>query len=286
MNDARQISAPAKINLTLDVLRQREDGYHNIESIMQTVELEDRLILEKQSAGINLEVADPDIPRDGDNLAYQAARLMFDTFNLPGGIKIKLEKNIPLQAGLAGGSTDAAAVIRDLASAYNVDLYCPEVLNLAARVGSDVPFFLRGGTALISGRGERIWDLPDLSPRPVCLLVFPFGLSTREIYQGWRGTETQYRSRRALPAVFADDWEGLIQQLGNDLEAGAVEKVSRVGEVLEKIRQSGLGPAHISGSGPTIVVYDERTDYLEKLLAPDGVKIIKTRTRGKDSVEE
>ncbi len=286
MDDARKISAPAKINLTLDVLRRREDGYHNIESIMQTVELEDMLLLEKQSAGINLEVADPGIPRDSDNLAYQAARLMFETFNLAGGIKITLEKNIPLQAGLAGGSTDAAAVIRALASAYTLELHCPEVLNLAARVGSDVPFFLRGGTALVSGRGERIWDLPDLSPQPVCLVIFPFGLSTREIYQGWKKTETEYRSRRALPAVFADDWEGLIKQVGNDLEAGAVKKASRVGTVLEKIRESGLGPAHISGSGPTIVVYDERSDYLEKLLANDGVKIIKTRTRGKDSVEE
>jgi len=286
MNKTAKVKAPAKINLTLDVLNRRKDGYHNIESIMQTVELADAVFLQTTSRDIRLETDTSRIPPGQENLAWQAARLMFDEFGLGGGIKIILEKRIPVQAGLAGGSTDAAAVIRGIAEIFDLELKSQRVLNIAARLGSDVSYFLFGGTTLVSGRGERIWELPDLPAQEICLLKFPFGLATPRIYRAWRGRKNLHRSRKALPAVFSGSWEEIKKEVGNDLEKSAIKKAPVIRKVLETLRKEGIEPAHLSGSGPTIVIYEHPPDWLQKMLAPFRVKLVPTRTREKDFTKE
>lgn len=282
MNKTAKVKAPAKINLTLDVLNRRQDGYHNIESIMQTVELSDSFYLQTTAKDIKLETDTSSIPPGPENLAWQAARLMFDEFGLEGGIKIRLEKRIPVQAGLAGGSTDAAAVIRGIAELFGLELKSREILNISARLGSDVSFFLFGGTTLVSGKGEKIWELPDLPPQDVCLIRFPFGLPTPGIYRAWRGRKTLHRSRKALPAVFSGSWEGIKKEVGNDLERCAVKKAPVIRKVLETLRKEGIKPAHLSGSGPTIVIYEHPPAWLQKKLAAFRVDLVPTRTREKD----
>lgn len=281
MGNTLEIAAPAKINLTLDVLNRRSDGYHNIESLIQTVQLEDTVQLQPSRKGIKLEANTSSVPPGEDNLAWQAASLVLSEFSLKGGIKIWLEKRIPVQAGLAGGSSDAAAVIRGMAELYDLQLNSPEIFNLAARLGSDVPFFLFGGTKIVSGRGEHIWELPDLPPQKICLIVFPFGLSTAEIYRTWEGQATLHRTRKALASVFSGSWEKVKCEVGNDLEVCAKKKSPVIGEVLEKLRGEELGPVHLSGSGPTVIVYGHPLDSLGEKLESFPVKIVPTVTRGR-----
>jgi len=280
------VVAPAKINITLDVIKKRSDGFHNIESIMQTLELEDSLNLQLINQGIQLETEASNIPLGEENLAWKAARLMFEKFKLPGGVKLTLKKNIPVQAGLAGGSTDAAAVIRGIAELFELEPYSTKILEIAASIGSDVTYFLFGGTKLVSGKGEKIWELPDLPPKKICLITFPFGLSTPGVYRYWRGRETLHRSRKVLPAVFSGSWEKVEKEAGNDLEPYAIKKAPVIGKVLEKIRKAGLGPAHLSGSGPTIVVYDTGAELLKKELGGFRIKIFNTRTKEKDFIKK
>ncbi len=176
--------APAKINLTLDVLHKRDDGYHEVEMIMTTIDLADRLSFEKIDSN-KVEIASENrfVPNDQRNLAYQAATLLKERFNIKQGIRIHLDKNIPVAAGLAGGSSDAAATLRGVNRLYDLRLTNQELQEIGAEIGSDVPFCVMGGTALAKGRGERLTALP--SP-PACWVVLAkpnIGVSTKDIYE-------------------------------------------------------------------------------------------------------
>ena len=155
----------AKINLTLDVLHKRPDGFHQVEMIMQAIELADILKLEeKQTGDISIKTNIAHLPCDQRNLAYQAAKLIKDTYRIEKGVHIFLEKNIPMSAGLAGGSTDAASVLVGLNRLWNIGISLAELENLGAKLGSDVPFCLQGGTMLATGRGGILESLPSMPP--------------------------------------------------------------------------------------------------------------------------
>lgn len=277
------IEAPAKVNLTLDILGKRKDGYHNLESLMQAVDLKDKIYLQKEkSEGFAVSTSSDSIPEGGDNIAYSSARLMFQRFNLDGGLSIHIEKNIPTEGGLGGGSSDAAAVIRGIIRMYSLSLGLSELLPLAAAVGSDVPFFLRGGTALISGRGEKVWEVPDLPQLELSLIVFPEGLPTKEVYQNFNLTKKRYRTRKALAGVYDLNWEEVKKHAGNDLENAACTLKPEIREVFNILRENNCYKFHLSGSGPTVVVYSHLSQKIQDRLERLSLKIIGVRTLRKD----
>ncbi|MBE3553675.1 MAG: 4-(cytidine 5'-diphospho)-2-C-methyl-D-erythritol kinase, partial [Thermicanus sp.] len=215
------VTAPAKINLTLDVLGKRADGYHEVKMVMTTIDLSDRLTLIKAGdGGIYVTSSTGVIPTDERNLAYQAALLLKRELHVKEGVKIYIEKKIPVAAGLAGGSSDAAATLKGLNKLWNLGLDLDQLAGLGARLGSDVPFILYGGTTLATGRGEVLTPLPSPPPSWVVLAKPPIGVSTSEVYGKLRLDQIKERPdhERMLKALAEKDFSGVVASMGNVLE--------------------------------------------------------------------
>lgn len=243
---ALRLRAYAKINLGLRVLKKRPDGYHEIDTVMQTVDLCDSLTLEpRDGEGITLEMKpDLGIPLE-ENLALRAARLLQERVGLPQGVHITLKKEIPAGAGLGGGSSDAAAVLQGLNALFELGLELKALLELASGLGSDVSFFLMGGRCRAWGRGERLKRSPvpeEEQGYVYVLLVPPFPLSTREVYEAWDG----------------DHLETPASPYPNDLESAALMLRPELAVYREFLVETGW-PFGLSGSGPTYfaVISDE-----------------------------
>ncbi|MDU4960855.1 MAG: 4-(cytidine 5'-diphospho)-2-C-methyl-D-erythritol kinase [Sporomusaceae bacterium] len=247
------LAARAKINLTLDVLGKRSDGYHEVAMIMQSLELAD-LIHITPAATLVLETDDPRLAADETNLAYRAAVLLQREYNIRRGAHIRLEKKIPLAAGLAGGSSDAAAVLKGLARLWELPLDTATLGRLGSRLGSDVPFCLAGGTALASGRGEVITPLADLPPRPVVLAKPPFDVSTAAVYGQYRPDAVAVRPDTAavLSAVGRGDWRMVEAGLVNVLESVTLPLYPRISAAKAAMLAAGADACLMSGSGPTV----------------------------------
>ncbi len=245
--------AHAKINLVLDVAGTRPDGYHELETIMQTVTLCDLLEITPASE-IELHVTGAELPAGPGNLAYQAADLLRSRTGYPGGARIKLLKRIPPAAGLAGGSADAAAVLRGLNEVWDLGLPLDELASLGAVLGSDVPFCLHGGTALARGRGEIITPLPDLPPLGVVLVKPSFGVSTAEIYRRYDAMGGAFRAdcRGMLAALDRGDLGGVLACMGNALEPVTMSLFPEIGAIKNLLAAAGARGVLMSGSGPTV----------------------------------
>ncbi|MGI6359323.1 MAG: 4-(cytidine 5'-diphospho)-2-C-methyl-D-erythritol kinase [Bacillota bacterium] len=243
--------AQAKINLHLHILGQRPDGYHQLRTVMHTLSLADQLVMAHRPHGIQLTCDDPRLSCGADNLAYRAARLLADRY--PGqGVSIHLRKRIPWQAGLGGGSSDAAAVLRGLNRLWRLHLSLEQLSRLGAELGSDVPFFLYGGMALAVGRGELVEPLPHCLNSRVALVIPPFGLSTPAVYGAYRP------SQRPVPrwddlqrALIADDRSQIARLLHNDLEQAAFTIRPELNAVKQRLVEHDY-PALLSGSGSSI----------------------------------
>jgi len=269
--------ARAKINLALNILGLLDDGYHEVEMIMQSVSLADKIILAPVPQGIKLinlkgEVED-ELPGGKDNLAWQAAKLLQEHFpqKIP-GVKIYLQKNIPLAAGLAGGSTDAAAVLRGLNRLFNLELSLVELQNFGQKLGMDVPFCLTGGTALATGRGEELLFLPDLLQQEVLLLNPNLKISTAEVYKLYDNMflaqQEEKEPNSTLPDRFKDysleelvsllkekkeitwqeGWYNILQPVSKKLAPALVDLEA-------KLYSFGADHVQMSGSGPTLIAY-------------------------------
>jgi len=248
------VKAPAKINLTLDVLHKRPDGYHEVEMIMTTVDLSDRIGLENREDGvIQIISADRYVPDDHRNLAYQAAKLLKDTYSIPKGVTILLEKKIPVAAGLAGGSSDAAATLKGLNQLWNLQLTVDQLAEHGAKIGSDVSFCVYGGTALATGRGEKIQALP--SP-PNCWIILAkpsLGVSTADVYGGLRvDTIIHPNTRNMIRAIQEKDYELMCSSMGNALESVTLKLYPEVLMLKEQMIKFGADAVLMSGSGPTV----------------------------------
>ena len=193
------VKAPAKINLTLDVLYKRPDNYHEVEMIMTTVDLADRIGVESREDGlIKIVSTDNFVPDDNRNFAYQAAELLKNTYGIKEGVTISIEKHIPIAAGLAGGSSDAAATLRALNELWELNLSLDELAEHGAKIGSDVSFCVYGGTAFATGRGEKIEHIP--AP-PTCWVVLAkpkIGVSTADVYGGLKIDDNPADNKRKL----------------------------------------------------------------------------------------
>ena len=241
-----ELRAFAKINLSLEVLGKREDGFHEIESIMQSVSLSDTVTLDQTGKGIEIVPSDPRIPKDRKNTAYKAAQLFFDRTGTGSGVRIGITKNIPIAAGLAGGSADGAAVLSGLNKLFRAGLSDDDLLALAAEVGSDVPFCLTGGTCRCRGRGELIDKLKDLEPTWFILVKPDFGVSTKWVYDNF--DLVFIKENRSA----GDHIPTTGIHLYNDLEKVVVPKYPEVAEIKKKLVHLGCLQSEMSGSGPTV----------------------------------
>lgn len=258
----------AKVNLTLDVLGTRPDGYHAIESVMQTVGLHDTISLAiREGGGIRLSCDMPGIPTDERNLAYRAASMLFEAEGIAPGLELGIEKRIPVEAGLGGGSSNAAAVLRGLDRLLRLDLPAHELCALGERIGSDVPFFLVGGTVFVSGRGEHVRPLPDIPPMWMVIVKPPFGVSTPwsygrldEMRAGGRqqaaDSERDTSSRRIVECIETGALQSAVRSLQsllwNDLEPPAVEQHPEIAEIKAALIESGARDALMCGSGSAV----------------------------------
>ena len=256
--------ARAKINLYLELLGSRPDGYSEVAMVLQSIHLADRLQLKSRPHGIHLTCDRPEVPADARNLAYQAAELLQKECHSAAGVEIHIEKHIPVAAGLAGGSADAAAVLVGLNQLWGLGLTVGELQSLAARLGSDIPFCIQGGTQLATGRGEVLEPLADWEGIPV-LLAKPkhLGVSTAWAYQAFRSRQgslggdalpkpTLPTLPQALAALSRQDPPALARSLRNDLEQVVLPEYAIVGELRQALLSAGALGSLMSGSGPTV----------------------------------
>ncbi|WOV87619.1 4-(cytidine 5'-diphospho)-2-C-methyl-D-erythritol kinase [Sporosarcina oncorhynchi] len=246
--------APAKINLTLDVLHKREDGFHEVEMIMTTVDLADRVWLRPTTDGkIIIKVSERFVPNDRKNLAYQAADMLRRMYSIRDGVEITLDKRIPVAAGLAGGSSDAAATLRGLNRLWELGLSAEKLAAIGAKIGSDVSFCVHGGTALATGRGEKIEHLPAPPNCWVILAKPAISVSTADIYRNLDVANVQHPNTAGmLEALETGDYEKMCASLGNVLEPITMNIHPQVIDLKEKMERFGADAVLMSGSGPTV----------------------------------
>lgn len=259
--------APAKINLTLDVLRKRDDGFHEVEMVMTTIDLSDRIELYTlETNDIKVSLESRYVPNDERNLAYKAAQLFKDTYNIKHGVHIKIDKEIPVSAGLGGGSSDAAAVLRGLNKLWSLHIPLDELSQLGLAVGSDVPFSVMNHTALVTGRGEIIKRLPR---PPSCWVVLAkpnIGVSTKTIFQHVIVDHLSHPNTKAvLAALDNHDLAQLSRNLGNSLEDVTIKLYPQVEQIKEKMVQLGATNVLMSGSGATVYSLVEQEKKAQRI---------------------
>lgn len=247
-----EVMAYAKINLLLDVLYRRADGYHEVEMVMQTIGLKDQLIIE-EAKEYALYTESGAVPHDQTNLALKAALLLGERYQTP-PVAVTLTKHIPVAAGLAGGSTDAAAVLLGMNKLFDLRLGDETLSALAAELGSDVPFCLFGPTALASGRGEKLTALPECPKLWLVLVKPPFGVSTPSVYRNLAVERlTEHPDTKAyVQALEKRDTKKLLQLLSNVLEQSTFKLHPAVAEVKQQMQSLGGTHTLMSGSGPTV----------------------------------
>lgn len=244
----------AKINLTLDVLGKLPNGYHEIESIMQTINLFDLVIVDKSSSGIDIRTNLRFLPTNEKNIAYKAADLFFKHTNIKGGVRILIHKNIPVAAGLAGGSGNGAAVLVALNALYDAGLNDDELCAIASKLGADVPYCMIGGTMLAKGIGEILSPVPNLKKKIILIAKPPVGASTAEIYEYLDNVEISRRP--VLPemkkALEADNLKAISDNLCNVMEEATIKLNPVIGGIKQKMMLNGAIGALMSGSGSTV----------------------------------
>ncbi|MFZ5641458.1 MAG: 4-(cytidine 5'-diphospho)-2-C-methyl-D-erythritol kinase [Bacillota bacterium] len=248
-----EIKARAKINLTLDVIGKRPDGYHEVAMVMQTIDLHDLITLTAIAEGIEISANNPEIPLGPENLVYKAVEIIKPA-GFSGGIHIHIEKNIPMAAGLAGGSTDAAAVLKGLNSLWRLNLSPEELLELGSRIGSDVPFCILEGTALATGRGEKLTPLAAAPELWLVLAKPPVGVSTKEVYSRFDSGRVGRRPDNAamIEALAAGDTGKIKDNLVNVLESVTLRLHPEVSALKALLHKAGAEAVLMSGSGPAV----------------------------------
>lgn len=267
MDVAHFEKAPAKINLSLDVLSKRDDGYHNVEMIMTAIDLADRVELTTLELDrIEVSLWSRFVPNDERNLAYKAAKLFKDTFNIKKGVHIHIKKIIPVSAGLGGGSTDAAAVLRGLNMLWNVNIPLSELSTLGAKIGTDVPYCVYGYTAIAKGRGEIIERLPSLPPCWVVLAKPNIGVSTKTIFQKLDATTVTHPNTAEIVSGLQErDLSKVCNNIGNVLEDVTLSMYPEVRKIKAKMKQAGAVSVLMSGSGPTIYSLVEHQNKAQRI---------------------
>lgn len=250
-----RLKAMAKINLGLDVLRKREDGYHEVRMIMQTIRLFDRItIYRTEDPQIRVRTNLHYLPVNEDNLVYRAAKLLLDEFPTGKGVLIELNKYIPVAAGLAGGSADAAAVLVGVNRMFGLRLGKRQLMERALQIGADVPFCVMRGTALAEGIGEKLTPLPAMPDCSIVVAKPKVYVSTKAVYGNLKADEIREHPDidGQIEALKQGDLKGLAKRMGNVLETVTVPEYPVIGQIKERMLEHGALNAMMSGSGPTV----------------------------------
>lgn len=266
------VKAPAKINLSLDVLHKRPDGYHEVEMVMTTIDLADRIEMTLlQEDKIEIVSQNRFVPDDQRNLAYQAAKILKETYGVKLGVRMEIEKIIPVAAGLAGGSSDAAAALRGLNKLWKLGLSLDELAVLGAQIGSDVSFCVYGGTALATGRGEIITHLPAAPSCWVVLAKPVIGVSTADVYKRLNISTIEHPNTKAMiNAIYENDFAGVCKNMKNCLEAVTFSMHEEVSMIKAQMQKFGADAVLMSGSGPTVFGLVEHDSRMQRVY--NGLK--------------
>ena len=257
MKDRIQLKALAKINLGLDVLRRREDGYHEVKMIMQTISLHDDLEIRRiKTPEIQVKTNLYYLPTNENNLVYKAAKLLMDEFGIKEGVAIQLKKRIPVAAGMAGGSTDGAAVLWGMNQMYGLGLSRQELMERGVKLGADVPYCVQRGTALAEGIGERLSVLPSM-PKCTILIAKPgISVSTKFVYENLHANDLKPEQHPDIDGMIRSIREGDLMavagKFGNVLELVTGRRYPVIGHLEETMMEKGAVNAMMSGSGPTV----------------------------------
>ncbi len=260
--------APAKINLALDVVGKREDGFHDLNMVMTTIDLYDRLSFDKLNEDkIILNSNKHYLPNDSKNLVYQTVDLMKKTYGIKTGLKIYINKNIPVSAGLAGGSSDAAATIRAMNKMFKLNLNLSKMIEIGKQIGSDVPFCIYNKTAIVKGKGDMITPLSKV-PKCWVVLVKPhFGVSTGEVFKNIQMDKIVHPNvEKIIHAVKKQDYHFLCQSIGNALESVTFQLYPEVKVIKEKLKVLGIDATLMSGSGPTVFGFVLKERKAKKII--------------------
>lgn len=283
------LKARAKINLGLDVLAKRPDGYHELRMVMQSIALSDEIHLTaEKEPGIRLWTDAPGLPADGKNLAYRAAALLMEEFGIRQGLKIDLYKRIPMAAGLAGGSTDAAAVLKGVSRMFGLGLSGEELQKRGVRLGADIPYCVMMGTALAEGIGEKLTRLSDAPPCHVLLVKPPFDVPTGFVYGNLKADRLKEHPDidGQIAAIEKREFQKMADLMGNVLETVTIPAHPVIGELKDEMKSLGAAGAMMSGSGPTVFgLFEEegqaRNAYEQmRRRQEDGCAVILTRFCG------
>lgn len=257
------LKAYGKINLALDVLRRREDGYHEVRMIMQTVDIFDSINIMKTDSGeIEIETNLFYLPVNENNIVYKAAKLLFDEFDIHAGLKIKLKKFIPVSAGMAGGSADAASVMFGINKMFNLKLSIKQLMERGVKIGADVPYCLMRGTALSEGIGEQLTALPDVAKCPVLIAKPPVSVSTKYVYENLKLDKIQKHPDidGMIQAIRDSDIRGVADRMENVLETVTIQEYPTIQALKEMMMEDNAMNALMSGSGPTVFGLFENTE--------------------------
>jgi 4-diphosphocytidyl-2-C-methyl-D-erythritol kinase len=280
------IRAHAKINLDLRVLGMRLDGFHELRTVFQALALHDTIRCVPRQGPFAIECSAAGVPLDESNLIWRAAQTLWRSLRRPGPVRdtvVQLEKQIPLQAGLGGGSADAAATLMALAHAWRLPVKPSQLMDIAAHIGSDVPFFLSGGTALGLGRGEEVYPLADLPRHWIVLLIPGFGVSTSEAY-GWYDAERELSRAPREPQHVPGPWPSRAAQMINDLEAPIAAHHPEIDQMKAALKRAGAVAAAMSGSGSTVFgLFQKRREAViaSERLTGSGWRVILTESLGR-----
>ncbi|KAF1295283.1 4-(cytidine 5'-diphospho)-2-C-methyl-D-erythritol kinase [Enterococcus sp. JM4C] len=264
--------APAKINLGLDVLHKRSDGYHELEMIMSSVDLADRLTIEEIAENkIIIETNRAFLPVDQRNHVYQAAMIVKERYGIDQGIKVSIKKSIPVAAGLGGGSTDCAAALRGLNRLWDLDLSVEELAAIGMEVGTDVPYCVYGKTALITGKGEKITPIPDMPQCWVVLVKPRMSVSTGKVFKEVNMDELHHPNIDELKAaIYANDYHRMTQAVGNSLEAITIKRHPIIQQIKDRMIKYGADATLMSGSGPTVYALCQQHSRAQRIY--NGLK--------------
>jgi 4-diphosphocytidyl-2-C-methyl-D-erythritol kinase len=267
-----KIKAYAKINISLDVVGKREDGYHLLEMIMQTIDLYDIVEVKKIKSGIQLECDKYYVPTDERNIAYKAAMIFKQHFGIDEGVYININKNIPVSAGLAGGSTDGAAVLKLMNKIFNINASDEELRKIAVKLGADVPYCISGGTALCEGIGERITQLKPFKDKILVLIKPPFGVSTKNVYKEFDLSKVVIhpKTKELIENIEKDNLEFVANNMKNLLENVTLRKHKTISNIKDGARMNQCLGTMMSGSGPTVLAFFD--DMYKAQLCYDYMK--------------
>lgn len=250
-----KLKAYGKINLGLDVLRKRSDGYHEVRMIMQTVDLYDSIYIKRTKAsGIRLTTNLPYLPGDESNLVYKAAKLLMEEYGITDGVDISLRKFLPVAAGMAGGSTDCAAALKGMNELFELGLSEEELKMYGIRLGADVPYCIMGGTALAEGIGEKLTRLRPVPKMHLVVAKPPISVSTKFVYTALKADEIEVHPDidGMMKAIERGDMEGIVSRIGNVLESVTEPAYPVITEIKACMRECGCMGTLMSGSGPTV----------------------------------